>query len=79
MLKELLKERSERALVTSSVALLNKVEIKANQVEKSFYDKYKLNEPLDKLSIFGINSFEKIGWADPFPNEQGIMQKEDNL
>jgi hypothetical protein len=47
MLKELLYERSERALVTSSVALLNKVEIKANQVDKSFYDRYKLNVPQD--------------------------------
>ena len=79
MLTELLEERSKRALITKSVDLVKKVEIKANQVDKHFYDKYRLNESDESANQFGISSFERIGWADPFPNDNAILTIEKDL
>lgn len=59
--------------------LVKKVEIKANQVDKHFYDKYKLNESDESANQFGISSFERIGWADPFPNDNAILTIEKDL
>ena len=31
----------------------------------------------EKHFSFAINSFERIGWADPFPNEENSVKQQD--
>jgi hypothetical protein len=46
--------------------------LNSSSIAKDFYQKYKLK---DTLKPYMINSFSKIGWQDPFPNDIHMSTK----
>ena len=38
---------------------------------------YYFGEEEEEPQPFAINSFERVGWADPFPNEANLAKEQD--
>ena len=45
----------------------NVLNFNATELSKDFFAKYKLRS---ELKQFAVNSFEQIGWVDPFPDDK---------
>ena len=74
-LEELIVERSKRLLITKSIPDFS-VENPKNTLTTEIIRKYNLNEG---QYDFTVNSFERVGLADPFPNDEDEADRESDL
>ena len=72
---ELITERSERFLITQSL-FDHTVENSRNSISNEIIKRYKLNQG---NYDFTVNSFERVGLADPFPGDKDNTDKEATL
>ena len=76
-MEEILEQRTKRFLISESKPDPI-VEVQVNKIyDKKFFKKY----DFDKSNKFDfmINSFERIGWPDPFPNDLDTSSKKSDL